>query len=127
METLYLDTHAAVWLYAGEVDRFPARARRRLEASSLVISPMVLLEIQFLREAGKVDIKPERFLREMKQDLDLALCQAAFTDIALAAVVLSWTRDPFDRLIVAQASAAEAPLLTRDKSILEHYSRAVWD
>ena len=37
-----------------------------------------------------------------------------------------WVRDPFDRLIVAQAIANEAPLVTKDEKIRRHYRRAVW-
>ncbi len=37
-----------------------------------------------------------------------------------------WTRDPFDRLIVANAKAANASLVTKDERILKNYSRAVW-
>lgn len=38
----------------------------------------------------------------------------------------SWTRDPFDRLIVANAKAAGAPLITKDERIRKHYRRAIW-
>jgi PIN domain nuclease of toxin-antitoxin system len=37
-----------------------------------------------------------------------------------------WVRDPFDRLIVAQASANDAPLITKDEKIRRHYKRAIW-
>ena len=39
---------------------------------------------------------------------------------------LSWTRDAFDRLIVAQAALDRAKLITRDRLILKHYPKAVW-
>ena len=46
------------------------------------------------------------------------------SDQAVAAVVsaagLTWTRDPFDRLIVADALAANTQLLTKDDTILRH-------
>ena len=38
-----------------------------------------------------------------------------------------WTRDPFDRLIAAQAIVADAPLVTADRTILEHLPLATWD
>lgn len=127
METLHLDTHVAVWLYAGEGARFPVRVREFIEKSDLVISPMVLVEIQFLREAGKVNIKPERFLRDMYHDFNFRLSDILFSDMALSSVELSWTRDPFDRMIVASAMADEARLITRDRVILKNYKKAVWD
>ena len=43
-----------------------------------------------------------------------------------AAERLSWTRDPFDRLIVAQASLAGAPLVTKDRMIRKHFAKAAW-
>jgi len=127
METLYLDTHAAVWLYAGRIDLFPARTRQRLEACDIVVSPMVLLEMQFLREAGKVSFKVDTFIRDMSSELGLRVGETAFAPVVISAARISWTRDPFDRLIVAQAAAEEAGLITRDRAILEHYRRAEWD
>lgn len=40
---------------------------------------------------------------------------------------LAWTRDPFDRLICAQALADAAPLLTADRTVHEHLDMTVWD
>ncbi|MEI9811179.1 MAG: hypothetical protein WDO18_00250 [Acidobacteriota bacterium] len=36
-----------------------------------------------------------------------------------------WTRDPFDRMIVAQARLAKAHLITRDTIIQTHYPKAI--
>jgi PIN domain nuclease of toxin-antitoxin system len=43
-----------------------------------------------------------------------------------SALAESWTRDPFDRLIVARARATELPLLTKDMKIHAHFKAAVW-
>ena len=43
-----------------------------------------------------------------------------------AAADLTWTRDPFDRLIAAHAIVAGAPLLTADRGILENLPLATW-
>jgi PIN domain nuclease of toxin-antitoxin system len=39
----------------------------------------------------------------------------------------TWTRDPFDRIIVAQARLRGAPLLTKDRTIQTHHAEAFWD
>jgi PIN domain nuclease of toxin-antitoxin system len=39
---------------------------------------------------------------------------------------LTWTRDPFDRMIAAQAVVADAPLLTADETILDNLPLATW-
>jgi PIN domain nuclease of toxin-antitoxin system len=44
-----------------------------------------------------------------------------------AAADLSWTRDPFDRLISAHAIVANAPLITADETIRANLSLAIWD
>ena len=50
MTVAYLDTHALVWLYAGVVEPFAAASQRVIEAHDLLVSPMALLEIQYLCE-----------------------------------------------------------------------------
>ena len=57
---IYLDTHAVIWLYAGEIDLFPAKAKDAIEASELLISPAVLLELQFLKEIGRIKVSPSK-------------------------------------------------------------------
>ena len=39
---------------------------------------------------------------------------------------LSWTRDPFDRIITAQSAIDRSTLITKDKIIQKHYEYAVW-
>ena len=39
---------------------------------------------------------------------------------------MKWTRDPFDRLITAQAAVDDSPLLTKDDTIHTYYPKAVW-
>jgi PIN domain nuclease of toxin-antitoxin system len=38
---------------------------------------------------------------------------------------MKWTRDPFDRIIAAQAAVDATPLLTRDRIILSNYPHAI--
>jgi PIN domain nuclease of toxin-antitoxin system len=38
----------------------------------------------------------------------------------------TWGRDPFDRLIVAQAKVNEVVLVTKDETIRSNYGLAVW-
>ena len=56
---IYLDTHAVVWLYAGETERFSATGRELIENHSLQISPIVFLELQYLKEIKRLTKKNE--------------------------------------------------------------------
>lgn len=38
----------------------------------------------------------------------------------------SWTRDPLDRIIVANANLNNDTLVTKDENILKNYERAIW-
>ncbi len=42
------------------------------------------------------------------------------------AVEYGWTRDVFDRLIVAEAEASDFVLITKDEKIRANYEKAVW-
>lgn len=54
-------------------------------------------------------------------------CLISPVRVVMEAMVQTWTRDPFDRIITATASTANAVLLTKDWGILDHYARAFWD
>lgn len=57
----------------------------------------------------------------------LRLSTAPFPAVVHAARDLTWTRDPFDRLIVATAVSDGADLLTADETLLAHAPGAFWD
>lgn len=126
MDPVYLDTHVAIWLYAGELNLFPKKVLEILDTADLYISPMVLLEIQYLKEFKKINFKVDRFLQDMYLDMQLKLCEQKLIDTVLFAVKNSWTRDPFDRIIVGHADCENAMLITKDRNILKNYPHAFW-
>ena len=124
---IYLDTHVAVWLASGETARLSRRAARLIDQEQLVISPIVLLEMQYLHELARVTDNPVLIVKELGKSIGLAIHSQDFERTILSASGQSWTRDPFDRIIVAHAHLASAPLLTKDESIRQHYRLALWD
>jgi PIN domain nuclease of toxin-antitoxin system len=124
---IHVDTHVVIWLYEGRGDRFPAAVRARLAASRPLISPIVRLELAFLHEIGRLTVGPAEILDALRVDADLGVAESPFERVAAIASTLSWTRDPFDRLIAAHAMADDLPLLTRDDSIRARCPVAVWD
>ena len=123
---IYLDTHAAIWLYAGDMSLFFSQTLRLLAESPLAVSPAVLLEMQYLLEIGRISADPDRILKSLEKSIGLKVCDLAFHKIITESIKQSWTRDPFDRLIVAHASLAHAGLITKDETILKHYAKALW-
>lgn len=123
---VYLDTNAVLFLYAGLAERISPAAKQAIDAGSLRISPMVLLEIQYLREVGKFKHRPDDVIAQLGKQIGLAVCKAAFAEVTLTATRMEWTRDPFDRMITAHASCQQAPLVSADQNIRTHYERAIW-
>ena len=125
-EVTYLDTHVVAWLYAGQAARLSPLAKRWIERSQLRMSPAVVLELEYLFEIGRLRCRGADVVADVAHRLDINVCDRTFSAVAAQACDFAWTRDTFDRLIVAQASLGKDRLLTRDGRIHEHYPKAVW-
>jgi len=122
----YLDTHVVVALYERELSPYSARALAAIDKDDdLRISPMVLLELQYWFEIKRIKVPAARIVGALQQDIGLQVCEAAFPAVAGKALAERWTRDPFDRIIVAQARLSSAALITRDRHILARYKPAL--
>jgi len=126
VETVYLDTHIVVWLFAKELDKLSQKVIDLIEKSELVVSPMVVLELEFLHEIGRLNYQSETIISSLSKTIGLKVCKYSFEQVALESINHSWTRDPFDRLIVANASCNNSILISRDKNILDNYSRTIF-
>lgn len=123
---IYLDTHVVVWLYAGDLSVFSSKVLTLLEACELVISPIILLELQYLKEIKRIKKKPQVIFETLQDSIGLTVSKNDYVSIVSEALKQHWTRDPFDTMIVAEASWMKAKLLTKDRSILKQYKKAVW-
>ncbi|RMD57754.1 PIN domain-containing protein [Candidatus Parcubacteria bacterium] len=123
---IHLDTHVVAWLYAGLVERIPARGRKLIEAGVPIVSPMAVLELEYLYEIGRTK-KPARVVFSyLQRHIGLETSQAPFPEIIETASSMKWTRDPFDRIIAATAKVEGARLLTADEQMLRHFPAAFW-
>jgi PIN domain nuclease of toxin-antitoxin system len=123
---IYLDTHVAVWLYNGKVERLSQRAADAVEQHELLLSPTVMLELGYMFELGRNVHPAGVVVAALRATFGVELCDQPFASVAHAALDLSWTRDPFDRLIVGQAVATKRQLVTKDGFIREHFADAIW-
>jgi len=127
MEALYLDTHIVVWLRQKELQKFSPKALEAIEqAGQLFISPMVELELKFLYEIGRISETSYNILGDLGAMIGLKIDDHSFSEVIQKAMLIDWTRDPFDRIIVAHAMSQESKLLTKDEKILSHFQDAVW-
>jgi PIN domain nuclease of toxin-antitoxin system len=116
----------AAWLFAGDVERLSPAARAAIDADDLLVSPAVVLELQYLYETKRVAEAAERVVDDLRHRLHVQVCDLPFHDVVRHAVTLSWTRDPFDRLIVAQAAVRETRLVTKDRTLRKRYGASIW-
>jgi len=124
---IYLDTHVPVWLYASGGKNLSAEACAAIESEKdLRISPMVLLEMDFLYEIKRIRVSSNEIFSYLHHHIGLNVCDRSFGDVVVSAATQGWTRDPFDRLIVAQAALGKNRLISKDSMIQSHYSETLW-
>ncbi|MGH9600172.1 MAG: type II toxin-antitoxin system VapC family toxin [Terracidiphilus sp.] len=123
----YLDTNAVIRLAHGSTRHIGREVSRLTKRAELLISPMVLFELELLYEIKRVKLPARDIQRKVEHELGVRVCDLPFAVVAEAALDEKWTRDPFDRMIVAQAKAnGFAWLISSDEEMPKHYPRTVW-
>ena len=117
---LLLDTHFLLWalLDAKRLAKYPWLERH----APWGVSPVSLLEIQFLFEVGQLEILQPEFAEVVLDDPRFVVDEVPLLALVRHALALGWTRDPFDRLLVAHSMARRTPLCTLDRSIHENHA-----
>ena len=123
---IYLDTHVLVWLHAGLVERFSKCAHALINDNDIYISAVVSLELQYFYEIKKIKSSAREIVTDLSERIGVDICTQSFSLIISGAMKMNWTRDPFDRIITANAGIDQNILLTKDRNIAEHYAHAVW-
>ena len=111
---ILLDTHAAIWLLQGH-----RRARPLEQLPRLYLSPASVLELQFLAEVGRVRFASEASPATLAADERWRLDDPPAARWFAAACEISWTRDPFDRLLAGHARLRGWKLATADALLLK--------
>ena len=84
------------------------------------------LEAQNLFELGQLTRPAAEVFDALAAVIGLRMSDVPFFAVAREAEQQTWTRDPFDRLIVTQASLEGAGLVTKDAAMHAAYARAIW-
>ncbi len=110
---ILLDTNALIWL----LQRHP-RARALEARARLHISPASLLELQLLAESGRLRLRETVTIATVAADPRVLLDEPPAGRWFEQATEVGWTRDPFDRLLVAHARVRGWKLATGDTQML---------
>ena len=111
---ILLDTNAIIWLHQGDSRAAPLTAR----STRLYASPASLLELQFLSESGRLRVRGGGPVEQLLQDDRWVLDNPASAAWFEKATLVGWTRDPFDRLLVAHARLRAWRLATGDRALI---------
>lgn len=125
METIFIDTHVALWLAAGEHKKITPFGKSKIENCTTLMSPAVLMELDMLTEK-KLITDRQSILAYLTMQFGIGVANDPFLAIADKAAQFKWTRDPLDRLIVAHSALRKTPLLTKDHVIQKHFPQAIW-
>ncbi len=126
MNGLLVDTNVVLWLLLGDRSRVSDAARVALEdeRNDVAVSAATVWEIAIKRSLGKLEIE-DRWPRALRE---LGFDPLPVTAIHAEAVEqLAWHhRDPFDRLLVAQAATERLALVSADARMADYGAEVVW-
>jgi PIN domain nuclease of toxin-antitoxin system len=122
---LILDTHAALWWLSDDEQLGEDAARQLSDATNQVLlSAAIVWEVAVKRSLGKLNAPPD-FAAALLTGGAHAL--AITIEHAAAVERLPWHhRDPFDRILVAQAELEQATLVSRDEVLAAYGVPVIW-
>lgn len=123
--TIYLDTHVLVWLLSGEISLLSKKTAQLIEENDLITGAVNLLELEYLYEIKRIPMRSLEIYNELQATIDLRIHDLGDKAI-MKSIDISWTRDPFDRIMVASSAILNCPLITKDKLIHRHFPLATW-
>jgi PIN domain nuclease of toxin-antitoxin system len=124
-----LDTHALIfWVEKEEVspdfiEFFDMQGKK----GNVLISSASIWEIALLKKKGRIDVDD---LYQWKDDIlahsSAKIIDPSVTDMIDSTLLPDYHKDPFDRLLIAQALNSNAILVTRDKEMSKYSVETFW-
>lgn len=123
---LLLDTHVLLWWLSGDSESITKKAAKAIGASDaqVAVSAVSIWEIAIKRGLGKLDAPDDLLDQLERSQVELLPVTARHAD--LVASLPTHHRDPFDRLLIAQALVEELALVTADKAFKRYGVDVVW-
>jgi len=125
---LLLDTHALIWLLEGD-ERLSRTARSAIEnpENTNYASIATFWEIAIKTSIGKLETKtPLTNLKHILLENGIERLPIMFEHTVLVGELPFYHKDPFDRLLIAQAMNENMTLLSRDEYFVQYKISVVW-
>ncbi|GAB7024935.1 type II toxin-antitoxin system VapC family toxin [Geotalea toluenoxydans] len=124
-----LDTHAFIWLITDD-DRLSAKARKTILDSRtfLYLSSASIWEMVVKAAIGKLKlpVHPEAFVQKQLAAAQIQELPVSFKHAFHLQHLPNHHKDPFDRMLVAQALAEKLTILTIDPLIAQYPAKTLW-
>jgi PIN domain nuclease of toxin-antitoxin system len=122
-----LDTHSFLWFVMGN-PRISTKIRERIENNENLLSIASLWEMAIKHSTGKLNfgLPFEVFIEQQLSVNNIELLNINLNHIAVVATLPFHHRDPFDRLIIAQAMVEYLPILSADSAFDAYPIERFW-
>lgn len=128
MKVLF-DTHAFLW-WADEPDRLSTKASEIIQdkRNVLILSLASVWELQIKIQLGKLELKMPLgdLIASQQQKNRVRLLPVKLPHILALATLPSHHRDPFDRILIAQARTESVVLISHDPEIAQYPVQVIW-
>lgn len=125
---LLLDTHAFLWFVAGD-ERLSQRAKRAMEddEAELFLSAASVWEMAIKSSLGRLSLSlPVAEYVADKLENGFRILSVDWNHAAAVEKLPFHHRDPFDRLLIAQAATEKMPIITADPVFRVYKADVVW-
>lgn len=125
---LLLDTHTFLW-FIEDSPQLSQRGKTLLEADNdLLLSIASLWEISIKMSVGKLTVRMpiETLLTEQITRNDIDVLPITVPHLTTVATLPLHHRDPFDRLLIAQAMVERTPIVSADPAFDAYLVQRMW-
>lgn len=123
------DAHAVLWVTLDD-DRLPRQVRELIAdvKTRVVVSTATTWELMVKTLAGRLRLpeSPETFFRGLIDDFDYEILPVHQRHVDALPELPAIHRDPFDRMLVAQAIVEDLEIVTGDRAITQYPVRTIW-
>lgn len=126
---ILLDTHAFLWFVLND-SSLPGRAHALISdpANEILLSPVTYWEVAIKIRLGKFGL-PGPFLPFMTRQIEqnsFVILPIELTHAEVVSTLPFHHRDPFDRMLVAQAMVERVPILSADLALDAYPAARIW-
>lgn len=127
MSTILLDTHSVLWA-ALDPPRLGPGARAALKRETLLLSAASLWEIAILSSLKRISLAltVQEFAAACRKNLGVEILPIEANHLDALKALPFHHRDPFDRLIVAQAKCLAVPIVSKDGALDAYGIERIW-